>query len=275
MTDRGGREWSLVIFTVGLELGCGVVVGTAAVEALGGPASSWLRASGVLAFPVVLVAIAASTLHLGRPLRGWRALANCAESRLSREVLLCSLFGGLTAIYSAMWYLNVSGGRVAVGSATTLLGLVAVLASARVYTETAQPFWRSVWVSASFVGATMIFASITTYMVGMTNECAAARIVTATGAIVLILSGMLMLRVFRAASRAHYSGVRSRPVFGSSQRAALGCAAILAGVIPLMQAGFYPELRLAGAMLILLAALVGVTLSRVLMYSVGNQLSRF
>jgi ferredoxin len=56
------------------------------------------RNAAMAAALVALVSLAASTLHLGRPIHAWRALQMWRRSWLSREVLLFSLFAGVAAI---------------------------------------------------------------------------------------------------------------------------------------------------------------------------------
>lgn len=86
-------EWPLVAFTFVAQVLVGVVLGWAG----GGPAmpAPALVAAGVLAMGV-------SLLHLGRPLRAWRAGLNWRRSWLSREVLAFSAFLGL-AVAALTW----------------------------------------------------------------------------------------------------------------------------------------------------------------------------
>jgi Fe-S-cluster-containing dehydrogenase component len=84
ITLRG--EWSLVLFTHALAL----LVAWAGAGALGRApfATGFFLAAGALVLSL-------SALHLGRPLRAWRALLNLRTSWLSREILAILAFLGL------------------------------------------------------------------------------------------------------------------------------------------------------------------------------------
>src|SRR5205814_1221160 len=81
-------------------------------------------------------AIAIAPLHLGRPIHAWRAIKNWRRSWLSREVLLLSLFAGGAACFavapSVPW----------LGGVTFFCGLIAIMASARIYMVPARPAWN-------------------------------------------------------------------------------------------------------------------------------------
>jgi len=89
--------------------------------------------AAVAAVLVAFLSLAASTLHLGRPIYAWRALKMWRRSWLSREVLLFSLFAGAAA-GSAM------APRLSILAA--VLGFVGVTASACIYLVPARPAWN-------------------------------------------------------------------------------------------------------------------------------------
>ncbi|MHB1191724.1 MAG: DmsC/YnfH family molybdoenzyme membrane anchor subunit [Longimicrobiales bacterium] len=126
-------EWPLWLFTSGL---AGLVgwVGAAAWGAV--PIS--LIGFLTLAAAVTVV----STLHLGRPHRAWRALANVRTSALSREIAGVGSFLGAAILWLA-W--GGAGGPTvlpgalppaaltALGGMATLLGLLALFAADQIY----------------------------------------------------------------------------------------------------------------------------------------------
>jgi len=87
------------------------------------------------------VSLAASTLHLGRPIYAWRALRMWRRSWLSREVLLFSLFSAAVAGSVVL--------PVLVAPAA-LLGLAGVTASAYIYLVPARPAWNTKTTLADF-----------------------------------------------------------------------------------------------------------------------------
>lgn len=102
------EEWSLWLFSSLMAL---LVAWWAAAAAVGGTVSP-------LAFAGLgLAALGASALHLGRPARAWRGLANWRSSWISREAVLVVLFlaGGSAAAFggkpgpAAAWPLAAAG----------------------------------------------------------------------------------------------------------------------------------------------------------------------
>ena len=82
-----GREWPLVVFTLGTAL---------LVAVAGAVAEGALRVSPEVFLMIALGLAGVSSLHLGRAARGWRAVLNPGQSWLSREILLFLAFAGLT-----------------------------------------------------------------------------------------------------------------------------------------------------------------------------------
>lgn len=77
-------EWALLVFTI---------VMPALVAWFGGGIARPERRPPLLAFVAIGAAmLALSTLHLGKPLRAWRAILNVRTSWLSREILFANLF---------------------------------------------------------------------------------------------------------------------------------------------------------------------------------------
>lgn len=109
---------------------------TSAMAALAG----WIGAAALGSVPVPLpsflavgaVLLAASTLHLGRPARAWRALTNVHTSALSREIAWVSAFLGVATLWLA-W--GGAGGwpLEALGVVAGAVGWVALAAMDQVY----------------------------------------------------------------------------------------------------------------------------------------------
>lgn len=114
--------WSVVFFTVLAGFGQGLAVVLALAVLAGGlaPASPFLLSGLALALALLLAGLAASFLHLGHPLRAWRAAAMWRTSWLSREVIVLPAFIGVLAL----WWLAVWGAAPA--SALSVLPLAAI-----------------------------------------------------------------------------------------------------------------------------------------------------
>jgi sulfite dehydrogenase (quinone) subunit SoeC len=98
--------WSVVFFTVLAGFGQGLAVALACAVLAGAlaPGSSFLLWALALALLLLAGGLASSFLHLGHPLRAWRAAAMWRTSWLSREVIALPLFMGLLALWwLAVW----------------------------------------------------------------------------------------------------------------------------------------------------------------------------
>jgi len=112
----------------------------------------------LVALAVAGVALAASTLHLGRPLHAIRALKMWRRSWLSREVLLFTLFANAAASYSAALWMHLPG-TVLLGGLTVLFGIGGVGASARLYLVPGRPGWNSPFTILEFYLTAVLLGS--------------------------------------------------------------------------------------------------------------------
>jgi DMSO reductase anchor subunit len=98
--------WSVVFFTVLAGCGQGLAVALAIAVLAGAvaPASPFLLWGIASAIVLVAAGLASSFLHLGHPLRAWRAAAMWRTSWLSREVIVLPVFLGVLALWwLAVW----------------------------------------------------------------------------------------------------------------------------------------------------------------------------
>ena len=137
----------LVAMTVLTQLAVGAFCGVWMLEALRRTANS--KFASLAALAIGMLALGASTLHLGRPIYAYRALKMWRRSWLSREVLLFTAFAAMATIDSVAlrlgWPLSVG-----LGALTSLLGLGGVAASACIYLVPARPVWNSRYTVADF-----------------------------------------------------------------------------------------------------------------------------
>jgi DMSO reductase anchor subunit len=99
--------WSVVLFTTLAGAAQGLVVTLALAELAALPMSTgFLALALALAVLMLLAALGASTLHLGRPARAWRAVLMWRTSWLSREVIVLPAFIGVCALW---WLALVQG----------------------------------------------------------------------------------------------------------------------------------------------------------------------
>jgi DMSO reductase anchor subunit len=122
--------FSVVIFTTIAGAAQGLVV-TLALALLAGLAiaPSFVSASLILAAVMLLIGLAASFAHLGRPERAWRAVLMWRTSWLSREVIVLPAFIGVVGL----WWLALRA-----GIDTPLLPLAAIVLAALLWYCTAM-----------------------------------------------------------------------------------------------------------------------------------------
>jgi DMSO reductase anchor subunit len=125
--------FSVVIFTTAAGAAQGLVVALAIALLAGVPlAASFLRTSLLVAIVLLVAGLAASFLHLGRPLRAWRAAAMWRTSWLSREVIVLPAF----IVLVGLWWLAARDPDSM--SARLVLPLVSIAAAALLWYCTAM-----------------------------------------------------------------------------------------------------------------------------------------
>ncbi len=140
-------HWPLVVMTVLTQLSVGSLASIWLAQMLG--TSSDLRLPAVIALMVGGLALAASTLHLGRPIHAYRALRMWKRSWLSREVLMFSGFSAVAAVYAGTLWFSLPSSQM-LGLVTLILGLGGITASAWIYRVKARPAWNSDHTVADF-----------------------------------------------------------------------------------------------------------------------------
>jgi len=136
----------LIVMTMLTQLSVGAFTAIWLLQAFGRQSH---RMAALVALFVAVLALAASTLHLGRPIHAIRALKMWRRSWLSREVLLFTLFAITATAYSAAFWFGMRG-TAWLGAATVLLGACGLGASARLYLVPGRPAWNSPLTIAEF-----------------------------------------------------------------------------------------------------------------------------
>lgn len=137
-------------------------------------ASSWMSAEpsamtalNVSGFMVHSVGLVISVLHLGQPLRAWRAFLGWKRSWLSREIMAFGGFAKIAAV-AAVWpwmpeiilkftppFLN----QNIITIAAAISGLAGVFCSAMVYVDTRRPYWGRSMTFSKFVGSMLMLGA--------------------------------------------------------------------------------------------------------------------
>ena len=148
-------HWPLIVMTVLTQLSVGAFTSIWVLQAFGAQSH---RTAALVALLVAMLALAASALHLGRPIHAIRALKMWRRSWLSREVLLFTLFAFAGTSYSAALWLNLNG-TIWLGALTVLLGICGMGASARLYLVPGRPAWNSPLTIAEFGSTTALLGA--------------------------------------------------------------------------------------------------------------------
>ena len=124
--------WSVIVFTTVAGAAQGLVVALALATLFDVPlAAGFVDGALIVALVMLGVGLASSFLHLGHPLRAWRAVAMWRTSWLSREVIILPTF---IAVVAAWWLAQRAG------VSAPWLPLLAIVASALLWYCTAMVY---------------------------------------------------------------------------------------------------------------------------------------
>lgn len=286
--NRG--DWSLIGFTLGVQVACGLQLAALAADLFAGRgASGPANAAGLLVVPVLATSVAASVLHLGRPLQAWRSLSNVSRSPLSREIVAMASFGAAALAYAWTCVAGLEAFRMAAGVAASVAALAAVVSSALVYTVPARPVWRSWWVPGSFLAAALLVSgSASAVQAEHTGASALHAVASASillGGLVMLVSALRMVsrrRALAAPDTDPSLAVGARPVETTPQRWAFAGHVVLAAILPTAMAiwtladrGAGSTARVALVLLLGPATVAGSGAGRWLMFSLGSSVPKF
>ena len=141
-------HWPLVFMLTLTQMAAGIFAVAMLLKFAGADVGTlkWLNFSGLL---TLIAGIGLATLHLGRPTKAYRAMANLKSSWLSRDILACNLFAGASSAAVAWCLLGDtlterSGDHSALlAIAAAITGALVVFCSARLYIVTGRPLWTA------------------------------------------------------------------------------------------------------------------------------------
>ncbi len=128
-------HWPLVVFLTATQAAWGALT---------------FEANYILGVALLMLGLAASLAHLGRPIHAARAMKMWRRSWLSREVVLFAAYAASTPL---IYFSNESVLPIAV------LGAAAIFASARIYMVPARPAWQSPRTLAAFWLTGIVFGA--------------------------------------------------------------------------------------------------------------------
>ncbi len=147
--------WMLVL----TQMSAGSFIGCAVAMWLNALSLQQAAITSAAALVMGLAGIALSVLHLGQPLKAWRAFLGWRKSWLSREIMAFgALPAGGSAIFATWWFGSMDWMRLAV-TGTAMAALMAVWCSVMVYVDTRRPFWSMVNVAGKFLGTMLLLGA--------------------------------------------------------------------------------------------------------------------
>jgi Fe-S-cluster-containing dehydrogenase component/DMSO reductase anchor subunit len=109
------------------------------------------------ALVVAILALVASTLHLGRPQYAYRAVLGLMHSWLSREIVCFGLFAVLAGVYAiCLWQRPADALTPVLGGCVSLAGLAGVCSSVMIYHSTRRPCWKGIPTAIRFLLTTVV-----------------------------------------------------------------------------------------------------------------------
>jgi formate dehydrogenase iron-sulfur subunit len=159
----GHSHLPLVFMLVLTQLAVGTLVVERALAAIAPAIVEPLApVTATLALVAAAVALAASTLHLGRPLYAFRALRAVRRSWVSREIAAFGAFAGIAGLHAML------GGRSSlVGNAAAVAGAVGVACSVMLYAVTHRAWWSFSRTFTRFAGTAVVLGLAALIAVGV------------------------------------------------------------------------------------------------------------
>ncbi|MBB1509664.1 DmsC/YnfH family molybdoenzyme membrane anchor subunit [Tessaracoccus sp. MC1756] len=161
------HELPLVIFTICAQMSVGSFIALGIIQLAGSrvPAEAMERVTRPALYaigPLLVLGLAASTLHLGSPLRAPNAILHWDGSWLSREILSGMAFLGLGAAFAVTEWFKLFSYRLrqVLAAATALVGIFLVYAISQVYSLRTVPAWATVYTPVRFFTTTLLLGGL-------------------------------------------------------------------------------------------------------------------
>jgi anaerobic dimethyl sulfoxide reductase subunit C (anchor subunit) len=187
------KVWPLVAFTALSPIAIGGLAGLVAVRENPRIGVDW---SAMAVLGIALLALLSSALHLGRPLRAYRAMARVSTSWLSREVVLFGVFVLLLAAYAAPIHASAwDESRGLLGVLASVVGGLSLWATGEVYRLPSRPAWNHWRTIASLIlgalGPGLLFGFFVGRLWGHDGGENVSAAITALAAVALLLGAAI------------------------------------------------------------------------------------
>lgn len=156
--------------------------------AVGASVAAVFVKSPMLVLAAVIIgalALGVGTLHLGQPLKAWRAFLGWRQSWFSREVIVFGGYVPAAALAAATMRIQplaaLANFILPIAACTGLLG---VLCSVMIYVDTRREFWSAAQCGSKFFGTVLLLGAASAWVIGQANSLIPVVIVAAIGKLV-------------------------------------------------------------------------------------------
>ncbi len=162
-------HWPLVAMLVLTQLSVGGFVAELLLR-LNEPGDAGFPLHATISLAFGLLALAASTLHLGRPHLAFRSIIGFRHSWLSREAIAFGIFAPMAIAYAGLawrnplWFSTRPAVLQALAIAVSLAGLAGVGCGVMVYHVVRRPFWHAGRTATKFLGTAAVLGLATTWL---------------------------------------------------------------------------------------------------------------
>ncbi|QDU50535.1 DmsC/YnfH family molybdoenzyme membrane anchor subunit [Gimesia panareensis] len=207
------------------------------------------RLSATTAMLFGLLALGASTLHLGRPLYAFRGILGLRHSWLSREILAFGVFAGAAQTYAALTWIagsmfpNWQQWQPLAGWMVSLLGVVGIFCSIMIYVFTKREFWSFDTTATKFALTAALLGIASTWVVifllNLTVDSAATNLLLAQAGPILskalIVTSVIKLSfeasIFRYLLRRQNSPLKRSALLMSGELSSVTLARFACGIL--------------------------------------------
>lgn len=169
---------SVIFFTTASGAGYGLLIWLALFSGFGvlTPERAFGFVAFTLAIGLITAGLLASTLHLGRPERAWRAMSQWRSSWLSREAVAALVTYPPALLFAALWCLFAINGAstgtigwvaLALGGITAVLAVITVFCTAMIYASLPTiRAWYNVWTKIGYLVFSLMTGAAILAMLG-------------------------------------------------------------------------------------------------------------
>jgi len=257
-------HWPLVIMTVLTQLSVGAFATIWLLQLLG--AGAHLGAAALGSLLLGGLALAASTMHLGRPIYAYRAIRMWKRSWLSREVLMFGAFSNVAALYAGALWFGLPG-SVGLGALTVLFGIAGVTASAYIYRVPARPAWNTPYTLLQFLFTAALLGPLFAAVIGAGETRWMAPAAAAMGVAIAVVLALRFLRLIASETLELKGTARLLSTVLRRHLVIRGCLLAVGGVVMPLLIASRPDLTGGST-----ALLVGASLA---MAMAGEILGRY